>query len=66
MRVRVIHLSETEVECCICGEDTPPTHAVGYCCGPTRDEIGTESTEYPGHEVGGMPACQKCHDEFYS
>jgi len=66
MRIAVINLSLMWTDCCICGCETPPTHSVGYCCGPTRDEIGSESSEYPGHEVGGMPACQPCHDKFYN
>lgn len=65
MRVNVINLSELCAECCICGEETPPTHSVAYCCGPTHDEIGAESREYPGHIVGGMPACKSCHDRHY-
>lgn len=65
MPITVINLSEIWVECCICGNETPPTHSVGYCCRPTRDEIGSDSSEYPGTEVGGMPACKACHDAFY-
>jgi hypothetical protein len=64
MQVTVIQLWEPTTECCICGRETRVTHSVGYCCGPTRDEIGSDSTEYPGTEVGGMPACKSCHDEF--
>lgn len=63
--VLTIRLDEPWTECCICGGDTPMTHSVGYCCEPTQDEIGSESSVYPGHEVGGMPACKACHDTFY-
>lgn len=65
MSVTIIRLWEPTAECCLCGEETPPTHSVGYCCGPTHDEIGTQSTQYPGHEVCGMTACKPCHDKFY-
>lgn len=63
--ILTIRLCEPTTECCICGEITALTHAVGYCCGPTHDEIGTKSTEYKGLIVGGMPVCKRCHDEFY-
>ena len=65
MQVSVIQLWELTAECCICGEETRITHSVAYCCGPTHDEIGSMSKEYPGTEVGGMPACKKCHDRHY-
>ena len=53
--------------CCICQADHDLRQCVGYYCGPTHDEIGSVSTEYPGPRniVGGMPACKPCHDEFY-
>lgn len=60
-----IRLWEPTTICCICERETRLTHAVGYCCGPTHDEIGSESTEYRGLIVGGMPVCQPCHDDFY-
>lgn len=62
----VIRLDQPWAECCICGCDTPMTHAVAYCCGPTHDEIGAPSSEYRGLIVGGRAACQPCHDQFYS
>lgn len=52
-------------ECCICEAPTPLTHSVAFCCEPTHDEIGSESKTYPGHIVGGMPACKPCHDRHY-
>jgi hypothetical protein len=64
-RIITINLSEVWLECGICGEETPDKFAVAYCCGPTHDEIGNESSEYPGHEVGGMPSCKACHDLHY-
>ena len=63
--ITVINLSEAWTECCICEKETPLTHSVGYCCEPTTEEVGSESTKYPGHEVGGMPACKECHDSLY-
>jgi hypothetical protein len=60
-----IRLWEPTADCCICGEETLLTHAVAYCCEPTHDEIGSESKTYPGHIVGGMPACKRCHDLHY-
>jgi hypothetical protein len=62
----VIRLWEPWTECCICDEPTPLRYAVAYCCGPTHDEIGEESSEYPGTIVGGMPACKRCHDQHYA
>ena len=64
--VRAIRLWEPEIECCMCGEIGPHRHAVAYCCEPTHDEIGSMSTKYRGHEVGGMPACKACHDKHYN
>lgn len=54
-------------DCCLCEDEKRLTNAIGYYCGPTHDEIGTESTEYPGagNIVGGMRVCQPCHDAFY-
>jgi hypothetical protein len=64
--VHAIRLWEPEHECCICGDIGPHKHAVAYCCGPTHDEIGAMSSQYRGHEVGGMPACKVCHDRHYA
>lgn len=63
--ILTIRLWEPTTKCCICEDVTPLTHAVGYCCGPTHDDIGSESTEYRGLIVGGMPVCRACHDDFY-
>ena len=54
--------------CCICGIEHDLAQCVGFYCEPTQDEIGSESTMYPGPDniVGGMPACKACHDEFSS
>ena len=52
-------------DCCICGNECTMEYSVGYCCGPTLDEIGSMSTEYKNSEVGGMCACKECHDAFY-
>jgi hypothetical protein len=64
--VTVIRLWEPLAQCCICGAETPLTHSVAYCCGPTHDEIGSMSSEYRDTEVSGMPACKDCHDRHYS
>ena len=63
--ILTIRLWEPTTECCMCGAETALTHCVGYCCGPTHDEIGSASTEWRGEIVGGMPVCQPCHDRFY-
>lgn len=60
-----IWLNEPWATCCICEAETPMTHSVAYCCEPTHDEIGSESSVYPGHIVGGRAACKPCHDRFY-
>lgn len=60
-----IRLDEPWDECCICGCDTPMTHAVAYCCEPTYDEIGQKSSVYQGEIVGGKTACRPCHDKHY-
>lgn len=49
----------------MCGEYKRLTHSVGFCCEPTHDPIGRESTEYLGLTVGGICVCKACHDEFY-
>ena len=53
-------------ECAMCDQERRLTHAVAWCCGPTHDEIGDESSEYPGCEVGGMCVCKPCHDKHYN
>jgi len=62
-----INLSEWPEQCPICGEWEPGhlNHAVAFCCEPTHDEIGDESSVYPGHTVGGMSCCKTCHDNHY-
>jgi len=54
-------------DCPMCEQYRRLNHAVGWYCGPTHDEIGSQSTEYRGPDatVGGMCVCQPCHDEFY-
>lgn len=64
-RVSYLELHPPVTNCCICDEETFLTHSVAFCCEPTHDEIGSESTTYPGHIVGGMPACPSCHDRHY-
>ena len=61
----VIEMNTMNGDCCLCGEECILDYCVGYCCGPTHDEIGSMSTEYIGLEVGGMCACKGCHDKFY-
>jgi hypothetical protein len=53
-------------ECPMCETEQRLDHAVGWCCGPTHDDIGTMSTEYRDTEVGGMCVCKSCHDQFYA
>ena len=62
--VIVINLNPRDIECVICGKAGPWNHAVGYCCEPTHDEIGSMSSKYPGLEVGGATVCNKCFKEF--
>ncbi|MEO1503162.1 MAG: hypothetical protein AAFU68_02940 [Pseudomonadota bacterium] len=54
-----------ECECGICGKWGDWRNAVGFCCEPTHDEIGSESSVYPGLIVGGRAVCKACHDDFY-
>ncbi len=61
-----IRLWEPTATCCICDRETPMTHSVAYCCEPTHDEIGAESSVYRGLIVGGAPACKECHDRHYA
>lgn len=63
--ILVINMNEPVGECCICGQDCTLDYSVGYCCGPTHDEIGSWSTEYRDTIVGGWCACKECHDDFY-
>lgn len=66
MGVTVIRLWPMEYDCCLCGCVTFDSYSVGYYCGPTKDPIGSITTEYSdGGEVGGMSACKPCHDKFY-
>jgi len=54
-------------DCCVCGKPCPLDYCVGYYCGPTRDPIGSVTTEYTdGGIVGGNVACKSCHDRFYN
>ncbi len=66
MDAHVIRLWPVTADCCICGTHGVLTHSVAFCCEPTHDEIGSESSKYRGHVVGGMPACRPCHDRHYS
>lgn len=64
--VTIIHLCSHVYDCCLCGCETTDNYSVGYYCGPTKDPIGSVTTEYlDGGEVGGAPACKPCHDKFY-
>jgi hypothetical protein len=74
-RVHVIHLwsnSPPHTDTCpMCGQFRPMTHAVGWCCGPTKDPIGSASSVYcdratdEPYEVAGRSVCKPCHDTFY-
>lgn len=64
--VQVVELWAPTADCCICECETRLGYYVGYCCGPTTDPIGAQSTEYPDLEVAGMPVCRQCHDAFYA
>lgn len=66
MSVVVIELFVPIGDCCLCGKPCSLDYCVGYYCGPTRDPIGSVTTEYTdGGRVGGQAACKECHDKFY-
>ncbi len=51
-------------DCSMCGEERRLERAVGWWCGPRREDIG--ATLPNGGTVGGMCVCRPCHDGFYS
>lgn len=72
LAIMVIDMNEGRYwgDCPMCGEERRLDHAVGWYCGPTKDEIGAVSTEYRSGTdepaiVGGMCCCRGCHDKFY-
>ncbi len=66
----VIHLWRLEREsgdCPMCDRYRHLTHAVGWYCGPVRQDPGEHVPGWRGEAVaGGMPVCRECHDGFYA
>lgn len=55
-----------EVECGICGQWGDHRHAVGWYCGPVKEDIGQPVPEWgPDAIAAGRVVCKGCHDEFY-
>jgi len=53
-------------ECPMCDRYRHLTHAVGWYCGPVRENPGEVVPDWgPDAIAGGMSVCQPCHDEFY-
>lgn len=66
--IYTIHLwGEPGSECGICEKWGPHRHAVGWYCGPVREDIGQPVPEWgPDAIAMGRTVCKTCHDEFYS
>lgn len=61
-----IHLNWRSVECGICGDWDDHRHAVGWYCGPVKQDIGEPVPEWgPDAVAGGRIVCKSCHDCFY-
>jgi hypothetical protein len=68
-RIVVINLWDNDCgECPMCDRERQLRNAVAWWCGPVRHEIGAklELTDGTIQEVGGMPVCKECHDDFYA
>lgn len=65
--IYTIHLwGEPGSECGICEEFGPHRHAVGWYCGPVKEDIGAPVPEWgPDAIAGGRTVCKTCHDRFY-
>ncbi len=54
-------------ECPMCERYRHLNHAVGWYCGPVRQDPGEQVPGWKGEAIaGGMPVCQECHDTFYA
>lgn len=66
-RMSVIDLwGQCVSECGICEAEGEHRHAVGWYCGPVKEDPGEPVPEW-GHDAiaGGRSVCQPCHDSFY-
>lgn len=55
-----------EVECGICEQWGNHRHAVGWYCGPVKEDIGQPVPEWgPDAIAMGRTVCRECHDDFY-
>jgi hypothetical protein len=65
--ILVLHLwGEPSSECGICEEYGPHRHAVGWYCGPVKEDIGQPVHEWgPDAVAAGRTVCRTCHDRFY-
>jgi hypothetical protein len=56
-----------DVECGICEKWGPHRHAVGWYCGPVKEDIGEPVPSWgPDAIAMGRTVCQPCHDAFYA
>jgi hypothetical protein len=61
--VTVIRLWEPPSDCGMCGRETFDKLAVGWFCGPVRQEPGEQVPGWKGEAIaGGMPVCRPCYD----
>ena len=68
-RVVVIQLWPSIIydDCPICGHYRRLDHAVGWYCGPVRQNPGEQVPGWRGEAIaGGMSVCGECHDGFYA
>ena len=51
----------------MCGQYRRLDHAVGWYCGPVRQDPGELVPGWKGEAfAGGMSVCRECHDGFYA
>lgn len=65
--VATIYLwGEPGCECGICEQWTTDRYAVGWYCGPVKEDIGQPVPEWGSDAIaGGRVVCMPCHDKFY-
>jgi hypothetical protein len=65
--IHVLHLwGEPSSECGICEQYGPHRHAVGWYCGPVKEDIGQPVPKWgPDAIAAGRTVCRTCHDRFY-
>lgn len=53
-------------DCPMCDRYRVLKHAVGWYCGPVKQDPGEHVPEWgPDAIAGGMVVCKECHDELY-